>query len=218
MRYELHPRQRVIVQYDNVYFCHRTQSGQRRDFMLTPYQLENLTDILDGKLTIRSYPLGDSVWLTVDPLGKRLVNHRNKAFFWFYSRSWDMYKRQVHPKLMSFLHHAAKHQDYQYDADDESEPCYQSRNRARKRRWKATLRSSRNARPNSEQWEEHTTFSRRNHSDSRMHSRRYRRKHARRSHPSPPTVRQDDNSDITSNKEHCSIDSVDESTLPTLEE
>ena len=79
MRYELHPRQCVIVQYDNVYFCHRTQSGQRRDFMLTSYQLENLTDILDGKLTIRSYPLGDSIWLTV--VKKELLIILTKDYF-----------------------------------------------------------------------------------------------------------------------------------------
>ena len=217
MKFILCERQSVVVQYENIYFCHVTQRGHVRSFMLTDYQFENLNDLIKETMCncIRNYPLGAGLWLSVTASGYQLTNHRDNTYFIFID--WERYKRHVHPRVMSFLRHDVdmRGEDYQYDADDESRQLHRPRSPPRKKRRTLASRSTRDARSSTEQSQKRAILSRWDRSNPRKRPQRRGRVDEARSVASPS---RESKCDTSSDEEHCSECSIDETTLPTLME
>ena len=106
MKFTLGHRLCILVQGHSVRFCHR-----HRAVTLSRRQYRNLHDVIRHPqyYKLRSIPLGQGIWLQQKPFVKI------DTIIFTYAQ-WLRYKREVHPQIMSFLHHARSRTHDQYHA------------------------------------------------------------------------------------------------------
>lgn len=156
MKFNLCGRQRVLLRHNKITFCHR----HFRFIILNLRQFHNLHDMIRDRknLRIRSYPLGDNLWIYQEKDSFCLTTP--DAYFLFHRQSWHRYIRQVHPRIRHILRRHGGASNYECDADDEAEDRPQPRRLAHYSRRQTLSRSSRNAIAEAKQWQKRPTLSR----------------------------------------------------------
>lgn len=124
MHFRLHFHQSVRVCYDEtVHFRHCSH-----ELVLDRCQFTNfmeLIPVLNRFKSMRWFPLSNQVWLYHKDDDVYLKGKH--SFFRFYPMSWKRYKRNAHPRIVSFLHHEHQHTRDQQNANDERQQLHQSR-------------------------------------------------------------------------------------------
>ena len=205
MKFNLYGRQRVLVHCNKITFCHR----HFHFITLTRRQFDNLNDMIRdrNKIHIKSYPLGNRLWIYREKDSFCFSSH--DAYFLFYQQSWKRYIRQIHPRICQILRRHGRAERYQYIANDEVELIPRPRKFTSYTRRQTFPRSSRNAIATSEQWQECATVSRGNDTNPRRHRLGRSGEDATRDPPSPMSVDNDTINDF----EHGGDYSIDEPEL-----
>ena len=217
MFYKLHAHQFVSTRYKNyVSFLHRAASGKLIAFHLKLRHFENFNDIIYDLdfYSLRSYPLGDNVWMYKKDKDIQLVDHSTDRYFIFYNSSWQTYKRRVHHRIMSLCYHG-EYTNHQRDARHARSHRARSRKALSTIRRKVISRTTRDAAYANEQRTQHSTIPSRHNSNPRSPSPSTSGGYAMRS-ASPSS---NFNNSSLSDYEHCNQYSIaDEETVPTKHE
>ena len=92
---------------------------------LSVYQFQNLNDVLLSHGVLSPYiPLGNGAWM-ICTKPYRLFGPRD--YIVFHGSSWNIYKRRVHPRIASFLHHEHHVSYHQRHARDDFVRRHRSR-------------------------------------------------------------------------------------------
>ena len=169
-------------------------------------QFLNLHDMIRErkKIRIRSYPLGDRLWIYREKDSFCLTSF--DAYFLFNRQSWHRYISHVHPRIHQILRRHGGAADSECDADDEAEDTPQPRRLAHYSRRQTLSWPPRNAAAETEQWQKRTGVSRRHHSNTRCHLVARSREDAPGDSTDPMSINGDAASDIEHGSDYSIIE------------
>lgn len=115
MRFDIDSNQCVFIDSnDHVRFCHYSKSNVPHILSLNKSQFHAFSRLINRKMTA-SYSLGQSVWFYKKTNYSELMDKRKQIYFRFYTHGWKEYKKDIHYRILSFLHKYSTQKRYKTD-------------------------------------------------------------------------------------------------------